>query len=57
MLGLGYPGGPVVEKMAAEGDANRFKFRVTAIERETAKIVTFHFRVLKTAVLREVEAI
>ncbi len=28
MLGLGYPGGPVVEKLAGEGDENRFDFTV-----------------------------
>lgn len=28
MLGLGYPGGPVVEKLAREGDAHRFDFTV-----------------------------
>ncbi len=26
MMGLGYPGGPVVDKLAAEGDAFRFQF-------------------------------
>jgi N6-L-threonylcarbamoyladenine synthase len=26
MLGLGYPGGPVIEKLACEGDAAKFKF-------------------------------
>ena len=26
VLGLGYPGGPVVDKLAKEGDPNRFKF-------------------------------
>ncbi len=28
MLGLGYPGGPIVEKLAQEGDENRFDFTV-----------------------------
>ena len=28
MLGLGYPGGPIVEKLAKEGDENRFDFTV-----------------------------
>lgn len=28
MMDLGYPGGPIVEKMAREGDENRFKFTV-----------------------------
>lgn len=26
MMGLGYPGGPIVDKLAKEGDENRFKF-------------------------------
>lgn len=26
MMGLGYPGGPVIDKLAAQGDPNRFKF-------------------------------
>ncbi len=26
IMGLGYPGGPIIEKMAKEGDASRFKF-------------------------------
>ncbi len=26
MLGLGYPGGPVIDRLAKEGDPNRFKF-------------------------------
>ncbi len=28
MLGLGYPGGPVIEKLAREGDEKRFEFTV-----------------------------
>jgi N6-L-threonylcarbamoyladenine synthase len=28
MLGLGYPGGPIVEQLAREGDENRFDFTV-----------------------------
>ena len=26
MMGLGYPGGPIIDKLAAQGDATRFKF-------------------------------
>ena len=26
MMGLGYPGGPIVDRLAKEGDGNRFKF-------------------------------
>ena len=26
MMGLGYPGGPIVDRLAKEGDENRFHF-------------------------------
>jgi len=26
MMGLGYPGGPIIDKLASQGDPNRFKF-------------------------------
>ncbi|MGI8811714.1 MAG: tRNA (adenosine(37)-N6)-threonylcarbamoyltransferase complex transferase subunit TsaD [Pyrinomonadaceae bacterium] len=49
MLGLGYPGGPLIEKTAIEGNEKRFKFT-------TAKISDgkpdFSFSGLKTAVSR-----
>lgn len=54
MLGLGYPGGPIVEKMAREGDAERFKFKVPL---KGQKDCNFSFSGLKTAVLREVETL
>lgn len=54
MLGLGYPGGPIVEKLATEGDENRFRFRVPL---QGQKDCDFSFSGLKTAVLREIEAI
>jgi N6-L-threonylcarbamoyladenine synthase len=51
MLGLGYPGGPVIEKLAREGDGARVKF-------STAKISDgrpdMSFSGLKTAVARYV---
>src|SRR5215216_1045088 len=31
MLGLGYPGGPVIEKLAKEGDAKKIKFPIAKI--------------------------
>jgi N6-L-threonylcarbamoyladenine synthase len=31
MLDLGYPGGPIVEKMAKDGDENRFDFTIPLI--------------------------
>ena len=54
MLGLGYPGGPIVEKMAEAGDANRFKFKIPLYKQAGCD---FSFSGLKTAVLREVEAL
>lgn len=50
MMGLGYPGGPVIQRAAESGDPHRFNF-------PRAKLDTpwdFSFSGLKTAVLREV---
>jgi N6-L-threonylcarbamoyladenine synthase len=50
MMGLGYPGGPVIQRTAENGDPHRFNF-------PRAKLDTpwdFSFSGLKTAVLREV---
>ncbi len=46
MLGLGYPGGPEVEKMAKNGDATRFKFPKPLLHE---KRLDFSFSGLKTA--------
>jgi len=46
MLGLPYPGGPLVDKYAAEGDPLRFTFPVTAMPG-----YDFSFSGIKTAVL------
>ena len=46
MLGLGYPGGPLVDKLAQEGDALRFKFPETEMEG-----LNYSFSGIKTAVL------
>lgn len=32
MMGLGYPGGPIIDRLAREGDENRFKFAKPHIE-------------------------
>jgi len=32
MMGLGYPGGPIIDKLAKEGDPNRFKFAKPHVE-------------------------
>jgi N6-L-threonylcarbamoyladenine synthase len=49
MLGLEYPGGPVIERLAREGDAGKIKFPVAKI---TDGRPDFSFSGLKTAVMR-----
>lgn len=46
MLGLPYPGGPLVDKYAAEGDPKRFKFSATSMPG-----YDFSFSGIKTSVL------
>ncbi|MGB7295112.1 MAG: tRNA (adenosine(37)-N6)-threonylcarbamoyltransferase complex transferase subunit TsaD [Candidatus Aminicenantales bacterium] len=48
-LGLGYPGGPVIERLAAGGAAERFAF---ALPRMKDRSLDFSFSGLKTAALR-----
>jgi N6-L-threonylcarbamoyladenine synthase len=48
ILGLGYPGGPIVDRLAADGDAKRFKFPRSLLAKES---LDFSFSGLKTAVL------
>ncbi len=57
MLGLPYPGGPAVEKMALQGDNKRFKFSRPLIDGYIKKdhLCDFSFSGLKTAVRREIE--
>lgn len=50
LLGLGYPGGPRIDKLAREGDATAFKFPEGVVAG-----YNFSFSGLKTAVLRTVE--
>lgn len=52
MLGLDYPGGPMIEKKAKNGSANRFKFPRPLCNLNNCD---FSFSGLKTAVKREVE--
>jgi N6-L-threonylcarbamoyladenine synthase len=54
MLGLGYPGGPAVERMARQGDAQRFVFPRPMIGRPEPN---FSLSGLKTAVRIEAEQI
>ena len=46
MLGLPYPGGPLIDKYAKEGDSRRFKFPVTSMPG-----LNFSFSGIKTSVL------
>ena len=52
LLGLGYPGGPAIERLAREGDPTRFVFPRPMI----ADGFEFSFSGLKTAVLHAVRA-
>ncbi len=51
MLGLGYPGGPVIERIAKAGDAGAIKFPIAKISDGRPD---FSFSGLKTAVMRYV---
>jgi len=57
MLGLGYPGGPAVEKLAKNGDENKYKFPLPLIDSDFEKkyLYDFSFSGLKTAVRRQIE--
>ncbi|HVT72307.1 MAG TPA: tRNA (adenosine(37)-N6)-threonylcarbamoyltransferase complex transferase subunit TsaD [Lacunisphaera sp.] len=52
LLGLGYPGGPLVEKLAAEGKADAFEFPKAVAQRTT---LDFSFSGLKTSLRYQVE--
>ncbi len=52
-LGLGYPGGPVIDALAARGDAKRFPFESPMASPKSAE---FSFSGLKTQVQRFLEA-
>ncbi len=54
ILGLGFPGGPEIERMAREGDPSRFRFPRAWLEPES---LDFSFSGLKTAVLHQVRAL
>ncbi len=51
-LGLGYPGGPIIERLARRGDPAGFSFTLPKITDQT---LDFSFSGLKTAALRAVE--
>jgi len=52
LLGLGFPGGPVVDRLAAEGDPNHFPFTPPMMRRDRKD---FSFSGLKSAVARKFE--
>jgi N6-L-threonylcarbamoyladenine synthase len=53
LLGLGYPGGPVIDRLAAQGDAGAVSFTAPKIK---GNPLDFSFSGIKTAVLRYVQA-
>jgi N6-L-threonylcarbamoyladenine synthase len=53
-LNLGYPGGPVISKLAEKGDPKAFPF---GLPRMTDKSLDFSFSGLKTAALRQIKEI
>jgi N6-L-threonylcarbamoyladenine synthase len=59
LLGLGYPGGAAIERLAREGQPDRFRFpspMLQELERDGANRYAFSFSGLKTAVLRAVRS-
>ncbi len=57
MLGLPYPGGPWMDRLAGFGDARAVPFKLNAIDRGTAAEPSFDFSFsgVKTAVLRHLQ--
>lgn len=56
MLGLGYPGGPIIDKLSKQGNKNAFKFPLGAVEKEYDKY-NFSYSGLKTSVLYTIRKI
>ncbi len=52
LLGLGYPGGPIIDKLAARGQSDAFSFPLPMASRKT---LDFSFSGLKTALARHVQ--
>jgi len=52
MLGLGYPGGPIVERYAKDGDSSRFKFTIPL---HNSPKLAFSYSGLKNQVRLEIE--
>lgn len=53
LLGFGYPGGPIIDRLAPHGDAGAVRFTFAKMK---GNALDFSFSGLKTAVLRWVEA-
>ncbi|MFY9142895.1 tRNA (adenosine(37)-N6)-threonylcarbamoyltransferase complex transferase subunit TsaD [Sulfuricurvum sp.] len=53
MMNLGYPGGPLIEKLAVDGDASRFSFTVPLWQ---SPLIAFSYSGLKNQVRLAVEA-
>lgn len=53
LLGFGYPGGPIIDRLAAFGDPKAIKFTLARMKGNT---LDFSFSGLKTAVLRWVQS-
>jgi N6-L-threonylcarbamoyladenine synthase len=51
-LGLGYPGGPVIDRLAEKGDANAYHFPTPL---SNTKEIEFSFSGLKTAAVTEIK--
>jgi N6-L-threonylcarbamoyladenine synthase len=54
LLGLGYPGGPILDRLAAEGNPKTIRFPRTLLGRDS---LDFSFSGLKTAVLYHVRGV
>lgn len=51
MMGLGYPGGPLIDKFAREGNENFHKFPVAKLKKDYNYSYNFSFSGIKTSVL------
>jgi N6-L-threonylcarbamoyladenine synthase len=54
LLGLGFPGGPAIERLARQGEADRFRFPRPMLQADGPDRYAFSFSGLKTAVLHAV---
>jgi N6-L-threonylcarbamoyladenine synthase len=52
LLGLGYPGGPIIDRLAQQGNPNTFPFSMVKI---SDRSLDFSFSGIKTAVLRMIK--